>query len=196
YHPQLELAPRDVVARAIDSQMKKLGDEYVYLDMRHLDKTDIIHHFPNIYAECQKHGYDLATQLTPVVPAAHYICGGVVTDLEGQTSILGLFSAGEVACTGVHGANRLASNSLLEALVFAKRASLKAIEYFQKVNTPIPDLPEWDDSGTINNEEMVLISHNRRELQQLMSDYVGIVRSDLRLERAFKRTRLLYEEVE
>ncbi|HAC16740.1 MAG TPA: L-aspartate oxidase [Bacteroidetes bacterium] len=196
YHPQLELAPRDIVARAIDSQMKKLGDEFVSLDMRHLEKNDIIEHFPNIYAECIKHGYDLATQLVPVVPAAHYICGGVVTDLNGQTSILGLFSAGEVSCTGVHGANRLASNSLLEALVFAKRASVKAIEYFQKVNTPIPDLPEWDDSGTINNEEMVLISHNRRELQQLMSDYVGIVRSDLRLERAFKRTRLLYEEVE
>ena len=196
YHPQLELAPRDIVARAIDSQMKKLGDEHVFLDMRHLEKDDIVEHFPNIYAECFKHGYDLAIQLVPVVPAAHYICGGVLTDLDGQTSILGLFSAGEVSCTGVHGANRLASNSLLEALVFAKRASVKAIEYYNKVNTPIPELPEWDDSGTINNEEMVLISHNRRELQQLMSDYVGIVRSDLRLERAFKRTRLLYEEVE
>jgi L-aspartate oxidase len=196
YHPQLELAPRDIVARAIDSQMKKLGDEHVFLDMRHLNKNDIIEHFPNIYAECFKHGYDLAIQQVPVVPAAHYICGGVVTDLDGQTSILGLFSAGEVSCTGVHGANRLASNSLLEALVFAKRASAKANEYYNKVNTPIPELPEWDDSGTINNEEMVLISHNRRELQQLMSDYVGIVRSDLRLERAFKRTRLLYEEVE
>jgi L-aspartate oxidase len=168
----------------------------VYLDLRQIPKDDIIEHFPNIYNECLKFGYDLSKQMVPVVPAAHYICGGVVTDLYGRTSINGLFAAGEVACTGVHGANRLASNSLLEALVFAKRASVKAKEYLSKVEPKVPKLPEWDDSGTINTEEMVLISHNKRELQQLMSDYVGIVRSDLRLERAFKRTRMLYEEVE
>jgi L-aspartate oxidase len=196
YHPMKELAPRDIVARAIDSQMKKLGDEHVYLDLRHISKDEIIDHFPNIYSECLKHGFDLSEQMVPVVPAAHYICGGVVTDLYGRTSIHGLFAAGEVACTGVHGANRLASNSLLEALVFAKRASVKAIEYLTNIKPEIPLLPEWDDSGTINTEEMVLISHNKRELQQLMSDYVGIVRSDLRLQRAFKRTRMLYEEVE
>lgn len=196
YHPMKELAPRDIVARAIDSQMKKLGEEHVFLDLRHIQKDDIVEHFPNIYNECLKYGYDLSKQMVPVVPAAHYICGGVVTDLYGRTSINGLFAAGEVACTGVHGANRLASNSLLEALVFAKRASVKAQEYLLNVEPKVPKLPEWDDSGTINTEEMVLISHNKRELQQLMSDYVGIVRSDLRLERAFKRTRMLYEEVE
>lgn len=196
YHPQMELAPRDIVARAIDFQMKKLGDEHVYLDLRHIPKDEILTHFPNIFNECLKHGYDLSTQMIPVVPAAHYICGGVVTDLDGRTSIHGLFAAGEVACTGVHGANRLASNSLLEALVFSKRAARKAIDYVNNVKMISPEIPEWDDSGTVNNEEMVLISHNRRELQQLMSDYVGIVRSDLRLGRAFKRTRLLYEEVE
>jgi L-aspartate oxidase len=196
YHPLKELAPRDIVARAIDSQMKKLGDNNVYLDLRHFPKGEIAEHFPNIYAECLTYGIDLSTHMAPVVPAAHYICGGVVTDLFGRTSILGLFAAGEVACTGVHGANRLASNSLLEALVFAKRASNKAIEYLKEVNPRVPELPEWDDSGTINTEEMVLISHNRRELQQLMADYVGIVRSDLRLQRAFKRTRMLYDEVE
>ena len=196
YHPLKELAPRDIVARAIDSQMKKLGEEHVYLDLRHIPKDEIIEHFPNIFNECLKHGYDLSKQMVPVVPAAHYICGGVVTDLYGRTSINGLFAAGEVACTGVHGANRLASNSLLEALVFAKRASQKAEEYVSNVSPKVPALPEWDDSGTINTEEMVLISHNKRELQQLMSDYVGIVRSNLRLERAFKRTRMLYEEVE
>ncbi len=196
YHPLKELAPRDIVARAIDDQMKKSGDECVYLDLRHLPKEEIVEHFPNIYNECLRHGIDLSRHLAPVVPAAHYICGGVVTDLYGRTSILGLFAAGEVACTGVHGANRLASNSLLEALVFAKRASLKAREYIDNVKISVTEFPDWDESGTINTEEMVLISHNRRELQQLMSDYVGIVRSDLRLQRAFKRTHMLYDEVE
>ncbi|MCC5925238.1 MAG: L-aspartate oxidase [Bacteroidetes bacterium] len=196
YDERLELAPRDIVARAIDDQLKKRGDTHVYLDITHIPKTDIIKHFPNIYNECLKHGIDLATNWAPVVPAAHYICGGVVTDFYGRTSIHGLFAAGEVSCTGVHGANRLASNSLLEALVFAKRAALKAVEYTQKVALEHKKFPDWDDSGTINTDEWVLVSHNLLELQQLMADYVGIVRSDLRLERAFRRTKLLYEEVE
>ncbi|KPQ00341.1 MAG: L-aspartate oxidase NadB [Bacteroidetes bacterium HLUCCA01] len=196
YDERKELAPRDIVARAIDDQMKKRGDNHVYLDISHIGKEDIRRQFPNIYNECLRFGIDLSTDWAPVVPAAHYICGGVITDLFGRTSINGLFAAGETACTGVHGANRLASNSLLEALVFARRAALKSREYQQQVPMDFPEFPEWDDSGTINTEELVLVSHNLRELQQLMSDYVGIVRSNLRLERAFRRTRLLYEEVE
>jgi L-aspartate oxidase len=196
YDSRLELAPRDIVARAIDDQMKRRGDDYVYLDITHLAKEELLEYFPNIYEECLKHGVDLSTDWAPVVPAAHYICGGVLTDLYGRTSILGLFAAGETSCTGVHGANRLASNSLLEALVFAKRAAEKAIDFFRNADVSTPDIPDWDDSGTIDTEEWVLVSHNKRELQQLMSDYVGIVRSDLRLARAFRRTRLLYDEVE
>jgi L-aspartate oxidase len=196
YDTRGELAPRDIVARAIDDQMKKRGDDFVYLDITHVPKHDIIEHFPNIYEECLRHGIDLSADWAPVVPASHYICGGVITDLFGRTSINGLFAAGEVTCTGVHGANRLASNSLLEALVFARRASGKAVEYVKDVAINHYEFPEWDDSGTMDTEEWVLISHNMRELQQLMSDYVGIVRSDLRLNRAFRRTRLLYEEVE
>lgn len=196
YDERLELAPRDIVARAIDDQMKKRGDTHVFLDITHIPKDEIIAHFPNIYNECLKHGIDLSEDWAPVVPAAHYICGGVVTDLFGRTSINGLFAAGEVTCTGVHGANRLASNSLLEALVFAKKAAEKAVEYTRDVSVEVPIVPEWDDSGTINTEEWVLVSHNMLELQQLMANYVGIVRSNLRLERAFRRTKLLYEEVE
>ncbi|MCH8496264.1 MAG: L-aspartate oxidase [Balneolales bacterium] len=196
YDKRLELAPRDIVARAIDDQMKKSGSDHVFLDLTHVPKDEITEHFPNIYNECLNHGIDLATDWAPVVPAAHYICGGIVTDLEGRTSINGLFAAGEVSCTGVHGANRLASNSLLEALVFAKRAANKAIDYFNNVPVEKHSFPDWDDSGTIDTEEWILVSHNKRELQQLMSGYVGIVRSDLRLERAFRRTKLLYDEVE
>lgn len=196
YDARKELAPRDIVARAIDDQLKKRGDDFVYLDITHLPKDDIIEHFPNIYEACLRHGVDLSVDWAPVVPASHYICGGVITDLHGRTSINGLFAAGEVTCTGVHGANRLASNSLLEALVFARRASKKAIDYVNMADLAHYNFPDWDDSGTMNTEEWVLVSHNMRELQQLMSDYVGIVRSDLRLNRAFRRTRLLYEEVE
>lgn len=196
YDDRLELAPRDIVARAIDDQMKKRGEPHVFLDVTHIDRNELLHHFPNIFNECLKYGIDLSESWAPVVPAAHYICGGVVTDLYGRTSIHGLFAAGEVSCTGVHGANRLASNSLLEALVFAKRAAKKAVEYMKNAPVSHQDFPEWDDSGTINTEEWVLVSHNLLELQHLMADYVGIVRSNLRLERAFRRTKLLYEEVE
>lgn len=195
YDERKDLAPRDIVARAIDDQLKKRGDDCVYLDMTHLNADDVREHFPNIYVECLSHGIDITQQLIPVVPAAHYICGGVITDLHGRTSINGLFAAGEVACTGVHGANRLASNSLLEALVFAKNATRKAIDYARKVPEP-PDIPDWDYSGTVNTEEWILISHNKKELQQLMWNYVGIVRSNLRLQRAFRRTSLLNQEVE
>ncbi len=195
YDERGELAPRDIVARAIDDQLKKRGEECVYLDVTHLDSGKIKEEFPHIYNTCKKYGIDITGDPIPVVPAAHYICGGVITDLDGQTSIYGLFACGEVANTGVHGANRLASNSLLEALVFADRSARKAVEYIQDVSFN-EDIPEWDESGTANPEEWVLISHNKRELQQIMWDYVGIVRSDLRLSRAQRRLRLLYEEVE
>jgi L-aspartate oxidase len=195
YHPMADLAPRDIVARAIDDQLKKSGDECVFLDITHLPDDRIKAKFPNIYATCMQFGIDIVKEMIPVVPAAHYICGGVITDLYGQTNIHGLLAAGEVACTGVHGANRLASNSLLEALVFARRASQVAVPYM-KTSDALPGIPDWDASGTVNTEEWVLISHNKRELQQLMMNYVGIVRSNLRLKRAFRRTYLLYQETE
>ncbi|MGF1670937.1 MAG: L-aspartate oxidase [Balneolaceae bacterium] len=195
YHERKELAPRDIVARSIDDQLKKRGDECVYLDVTHIDSEELISHFPNIYSTCLKYGIDITRDQIPVVPAAHYNCGGVVTDLNGQTSIKGLFSCGETACTGVHGANRLASNSLLEALVFADRAVKKASRHIQEISFK-DEIPEWDESNTENPVEWVLISHNKQELQHIMWDYVGIVRSDLRLERAMRRIRLLDEEVE
>ena len=195
YDEREELAPRDIVARAIDDQLKQRGEDYVYLDISHRKKDDIIHHFPTIYNTCLKYGIDMTTDPIPVVPAAHYQCGGVLTDEFGQTSIKGLYASGEVACTGLHGANRLASNSLLEALVFSHRAEEKASAYAQESawNDAIPD---WDDSGTARPQEWVLISHNREELRRVMWNYVGIVRSSLRLDRAFRRTHLLYEETE
>jgi L-aspartate oxidase len=195
YDKRADLAPRDIVARAIDDQLKKHGEDHVYLDLTHLKKDDIIKWLPNIYEKCLSLNIDMATNMVPVVPAAHYICGGVWTNIDGETTIKGLFAAGEVACTGIHGANRLASNSLLEALVFAKRSAIKAKDYIRDKTHRI-DIPEWDDSGTVNTEEWVLVSHNKLELQQVMWDYVGIVRSDLRLNRAFRRTKLLHEEVE
>lgn len=195
YDPRKDLAPRDIVARAIDDQLKKRGEPHVWLDCTHLPEDELKASFPNIYITCLEFGINMAKDMIPVVPAAHYICGGVQTNLDGETSIKGLFAAGEVACTGIHGANRLASNSLLEALVLADRSAKKADEYVRSAGFN-ESVPEWDDSGTINTEEWILISHNLLELKQVMWDYVGIVRSDLRLERAFRRTRLLYEEVE
>ncbi|HKJ34138.1 MAG TPA: FAD-binding protein, partial [Balneolales bacterium] len=195
YDERKDLAPRDIVARAIDDQLKKRGDDCVYLDVTHLNADDTKKSFPHIYNTCLSFGLDITKKPIPVVPAAHYLCGGVKTDLEGRTSILGLFASGEVSCTGVHGANRLASNSLLEALVFGQRASEAAIKYIDGVKYN-SNIPEWDETGTFNTEEWVLVSHNKRELQQVMWDYVGIVRSNLRLERALRRTHLLYEEVE
>ena len=196
YHPMGALAPRDVVARAIDTELKKSGDPCVYLDLTHKDPEEVKKRFPHIYENCLKYKIDITKEWIPVVPAAHYSCGGVVTDLKAKTSIEGLFACGEVACTGVHGANRLASNSLLEAIVFAHQASQEAARFIKERSAPIPHVPRWDDTGTFNHEEWVLISHDRNEIKNLMWDYVGIVRSNLRLERALSRIRLIRQEVE
>jgi L-aspartate oxidase len=195
YDSRLELAPRDIVARAIDAELKRSGDECVYLDLRHLEAEAVRSSFPSIYEKCLAVNIDITADLVPVVPAAHYSCGGVVSDAFGRTNIEALYVAGESAMTGLHGANRLASNSLLEALVFANRAASSTIaENFEA--PPVTDIAEWDDSGTYNTEEWVLISHNRKEVRTLMWDYVGIVRSSLRLQRAKRRIDLLSGEVE
>lgn len=195
YDEREELAPRDIVARAIDDQLKKRGEECVYLDVTHKDRGETKNAFPTIYNECLKYGLDITNDLIPVVPAAHYTCGGVVTDLKARTRVNRLFAIGEVACTGVHGANRLASNSLLESLVFSEEAAMAAPKVLEDAGFN-EQVPEWDESDTVNTEEWVLVSHNKQELQQVMWDYVGIVRSDLRLERAKRRVDLLYREVE
>lgn len=197
YHKMKSLAPRDIVARAIDFEMKKTGEPCVYLDIRHALKKQTCQRFPNIYKHCKEYGIDITKDLIPVVPASHYICGGIRSDIYGRTSINNLYAGGEVACTGVHGANRLASNSLLEALVFSRRSALHAgdrIKLLKRIQTSI--ILPWDDSGTIDNEEWVLISHNLKEIKSIMWDYVGIVRSNLRLERALRRLRLLESEIE
>lgn len=197
YDPRKSLAPRDIVAYAIDTELKRRGDEYVLLDLTHLDPVKVKEHFPHIYDTClTKFKLDITREPIPVVPAAHYSCGGVVTDIEGRTTISGLYASGEVSMTGVHGANRLASNSLLEGLVFSHRASVNAIEFRKGHTSAIPAMREWDDSGTLNSEEWILVSHDRKEIQQIMWDYVGIVRSDLRLERALRRLELIRNEVE
>jgi L-aspartate oxidase len=195
YDDRAELAPRDIVARAIDDQLKRRGEDYVYLDISHRPADAVRDHFPNIYETCLGFGIDITKEPIPVVPAAHYQCGGVKTDAGARTSIAGLFACGEVACTGLHGANRLASNSLLEALVFSHRAVDGAVDYARTVDWR-DDIPDWDDSGTAHPDQWVLISHNMDELRRVMWDYVGIVRSMLRLERAERRTKLLYEETE
>lgn len=194
YDERGELAPRDIVARAIDTELKRSGDECVFLDLSHLDAEKTKEHFPNIYKRCLTHGIDITKDLVPVVPGAHYSCGGVITDKNGASTIAGLYAVGEVSMTGLHGANRLASNSLLEAVVFSHRAAL-AVKERGKNNVVPSNIPDWDESGTINSEEWVLISHNRKEIQQLMWDYVGIVRSNHRLERALRRIRLIQDEV-
>jgi L-aspartate oxidase len=197
YDDRKSLAPRDIVAYAIDTELKKRGEEYVLLDLRHLPADRVREHFPHIYSTClSKYKIDITAEPIPVVPAAHYSCGGVVTDVDGRTSIESLFAAGEVSMTGVHGANRLASNSLLEALVFSDRAAHASRDALEENRGAIPGLRDWDDSGTLNAEEWILISHNRREIQQLMWDYVGIVRSTHRLERAQRRMDLIRLEIE
>ena len=200
YDPRADLAPRDVVARAIDHELKKSGDEYVHLDVTHLGHDFLVKRFPNIYGQCLSHGIDAAKVPIPVVPAAHYMCGGVVTDLDGRTAIQGLLACGEVTHTGVHGANRLASNSLLEALVFAHRASQSVRE--ETGGSPpgeekeSPPVPPWSDEGTFDSEEWIVISHDRAEIQLLMTDYVGIVRSDKRLQRARERIHIILREID
>lgn len=195
YDARKSLASRDIVARAIDSEMKKSGDDFVYLDIRHRAKDDILSHFPNIYAKCLSIGIDMTKDLIPVTPACHYMCGGILVDEFGRSSIHRLYACGECSSTGLHGANRLASNSLLEATVFAHRIYLDAKEQFMKNIIPV-EIPEWDETNTQLSNEDILVTHNLRETQKIMSDYVGIVRSDFRLDRALRRLGLLYDETE
>lgn len=197
YDSRGSLAPRDIVARAIDTELKKRGDEFVYLDLRHLPSINVKEHFPNIYTTClTKYKIDITGEPIPVVPSAHYSCGGVLTDLRGRTSIANLYTCGEVSMTGVHGANRLASNSLLEAIVFSHRAVEDIKQLLKTQRQSSPNIPQWDESGTFNAEEWVLIEHDRKEIQEIMWDYVGIVRSKARLERAQRRIKLIKDEIE
>ena len=195
YDERRDLAPRDIVARAIDSEMKIHGTEHVWLDCRHMDAGNFSRHFPNILEKCRSIGIDPSKDMIPVAPAAHYSCGGIKTDLHGHTSIRHLYAAGECASTGLHGANRLASNSLLEAMVFAHRISIDAAVAIDRVCIR-EDIPDWDEAGTTEPREKILITQSLKELQWLMSDYVGILRSDMRLQRASRRLDLLHEETE
>ena len=196
YDERKELAPRDIVARAIDNELKKSGDDFVYLDITHKSKDEIIEHFPNIYNTCLKYDIDITKDFIPVVPAAHYACGGVMVDQFARTSLGGLYACGEVSMTGLHGANRLASNSLLEAVVYANRASINIKDFLQNYSSSIPDIPDWDDSGTLSADEKILITHSLKEVKQVMWDYVGIVRSNLRLNRAERRIHNIFMETE
>ena len=204
YDLRKDLAPRDIVARAIDSEMKRTGTEHVWLDCRHFSKEKFTEHFPNIYEKCLSIGIDITKNMIPVAPAAHYSCGGIKTDEWGRSSIKNLYACGECASTGLHGANRLASNSLLEAMVFAHRCYMDSVNKF--LESPAPPLhlwrgvggevPDWNAQGTTEPKEMILITQSLKELQLIMSDYVGIVRNNVRLQRAMRRLDLLWEETE
>ena len=195
YDERLSLAPRDIVARAIDHEMKIHGLDHVCLDVTHKDPETTKRHFPNIYAKCLSLGIDITRQYIPVAPSAHYMCGGILVDLDACSSIRRLYAVGECACTGLHGGNRLASNSLIEAVVYADKAAQHSLENIDQY-TFNENIPEWNDEGTLTNEEKVLIAQDLKEVNQIMSTYVGIVRSDLRLHRAWERLDLLYEETE
>ena len=195
YDKRLSLAPRDIVARAIDKEMKMHGIDHVCLDVTHKDAEETKRHFPNIYHKCLSIGIDITKEYIPVRPAAHYMCGGIKVDLDGRSSINRLYAIGECACTGLHGGNRLASNSLIEAVVYADTAAKHSLAHVDDYafNT---NVPEWNDEGTLTNEEKILITQSVKEVGEIMSNYVGIVRSDLRLKRAWTRLDLLYEETE
>ncbi len=195
YDERGSLAPRDIVARAIDSEMKRNGVDHVYLDVTHKDPEETKHHFPNIYRKCLSIGIDITKDMIPVRPAAHYMCGGIKVDLNGCSSIERLYALGECSCTGLHGGNRLASNSLIEAVVYADAAAAHSLEHVDEYDFN-EKVPEWNDEGTLTNEEHVLITQANKEVGEIMSNYVGIVRSDLRLKRAWDRLDLLYEETE
>lgn len=195
YDSRGSLAPRDIVARAIDNEMKIWGDDHVWLDCTHLSSEGLINHFPNIYEHCLERGIDITKNMIPVVPAAHYSCGGIKVDMDGQSNINRLYALGEASSTGLHGANRLASNSLIEAAVYSHRAAIATSERIKEI-TFEAKIPDWDYKGTTHLEEMILITQNYKEVQMIMSNYVGIVRSDLRLERALTRLEIIYNETE
>ena len=194
YDERGELAPRDIVARAIDAELKRTGARHVWLDARHSTREELMGHFPNIFAYCLDHGIDISRDLIPVVPAAHYMCGGVLTDLQGKTNLEGLYALGETACTGVHGGNSLASNSLLEGLVFAARIA-EGLAARPEPSAREAPVKHWQKDGLQNAEEWILVKHNYDEIKKIMWDYVGIVRSNLRLHRALRRIVLLHEEI-
>ncbi|MEP7146381.1 MAG: FAD-binding protein, partial [bacterium] len=210
YDRRKSLAPRDIVARAIDNEMKKSGEPYVCLDLKSLGEEKIRKEFPNIYKYCMNKGIDITKEMIPVVPAAHYSCGGIKTDLNGKTNLRNLYASGEVTMTGVHGANRLASNSLLEAMVFSNaifndiakgqtsQVRTEALNKKEKKehNKIYDNIFNWNEEGTENTEEWILISHNKKEIKEIMSDYVGIVRNTLRLERAFRRMKMMKDEID
>jgi L-aspartate oxidase len=195
FDPRLELAPRDIVARAIDHEMKRLGVPCVYLDISHKPREFIVDHFPTIYERCRELGYDITHEPLPVVPAAHYTCGGVMTDQHGRTDLVGLYCVGEAAYTGLHGANRMASNSLLECLVFGASAA-RHIAASDRAREQQVRAEDWDESRVTDSDEEVVVSHNWVELRRFMWDYVGIVRSTKRLERASHRSNLLLREIQ
>ncbi|MEG0253119.1 MAG: FAD-binding protein, partial [Muribaculaceae bacterium] len=195
YDKRLSLAPRDIVARAIDNEMKMRGDDCVFLDVTHKDAEETKKHFPNIYKKCLSLGIDITKDFIPVAPAAHYLCGGIKVDTNACSSINRLYAVGECSCTGLHGGNRLASNSLIEAVVYADAAARHSMQHLHAY-TYREDIPTWNDEGTQHPEEMILITQSIKEVGQIMSAYVGIVRSDLRLTRAWNRLDILYEETE
>lgn len=195
YDSRADLAPRDIVARAIDTEMKQSGARHVWLDVRHISKDVLLARFPNIYDYCKRQGISIETEMIPVVPAAHYLCGGVRTTLDAATSLPGLYACGEVACTGLHGANRLASNSLLEAVVMAQRGSHAVIDYLNNNSYASIVLPHWADGDLLDSDERVVLTHNRDELKRTLWDYVSIVRTDKRLQRAQTRIQVLAGEI-